>query len=77
MNRETKTKINEKAVMMAINPLMLGVDIAPRGLDTPGVADGVGIAIVVKGRLAIGRVHKLRVTTQLSSRLRGRSNEAH
>jgi hypothetical protein len=62
---------------MAINPLMLGVDIAPRGLDAPGIADGVGVAIVVRGRLAIGRVHKLRVTTHLSSRLRGRSYEAH
>jgi hypothetical protein len=53
MNRETRTKVNEKAVMMAINPLMLDVDIVPRGLDTPGIADGVGVAIAVRGRLAI------------------------
>src|SRR5271168_2295699 len=53
MNRETKTKVNEKAVMMAINPLMLDVDIVPRGLDTPGIADEVGVAIAVRGRLAI------------------------
>jgi hypothetical protein len=53
MNRETKTKVNEKAVMMVINPLMSDVDIVPRGWDTPGIADGVGVAIVVKGRLAI------------------------
>jgi len=48
MNRETKTKVNEKAVIMVINPLMSDVDIVPRGLDTPGIADGVGVAIVVR-----------------------------
>ena len=53
MNRETKTKVNEKAVMMVINPLMLDVDIVPRGWDRPGIADEVGVAILVRGRLAI------------------------
>ena len=48
MNRETKTKVNEKAVMIAINPLMLDVDIVTRGVDSPGIADGVGVAIVVR-----------------------------
>ena len=53
MKRDTKTKVNEKAVMMTINPLMLDADIVPRGLDAPGMADGLGVAIVVDGRLAI------------------------
>ena len=83
MNRETRTKVNEKAVMMAINPLMSDVDIVPRGLDTPGIADGVGVAIVVRRRLAIDEYDENEKSTSCVSRLRygrgrgGRSNEAH
>ena len=76
MNRETKTKVNEKAVMMVINPLMSDVDIVPRGLDTPGIADGVGVAIVVRGRLP--KSPQACVSRLRYSRGReGRSNEAH
>jgi hypothetical protein len=64
MNRETKTKVNEKAVMMMVNPLMLDVDIVPRGLDTPGIADGVGVAI------ASGYRRETEKSTSCVSRLR-------
>ena len=49
MNNEMKTKVSDKVVMMAMRPLMLDVDIVPRGLDTPGVADAVALAMM--GRL--------------------------
>jgi hypothetical protein len=39
MSKETKTNVNEKAVMMEIKPLMSDVDIVPRGGDTPGTTD--------------------------------------
>jgi hypothetical protein len=80
MNRETKTKVNEKAVMMAINPLMSDVDIVPRGLDTPGIADGVGVAIAVSDRLAIDEYDGKPKSPQAACHSRGgggRSNEAH
>ena len=74
------TKVNEKAVMMMVNPLMLDVDIVPRGLDTPGIADGVGAAIASSYRRVRRETEK---STSCVSRLRysrgrgGRSNEAH
>lgn len=85
MNRETKTKVNEKAVMMVINPLILDVDIVPRGSDTPGIGDGVGVAIVVRVTSGYRRVRReTEKSTSCVSQLRygrgrggGRSNEAH
>jgi hypothetical protein len=49
MNKETKTKVNDRVVMMAIRPFMLDVDIVPRGLDAPGVADAVASAMMEGG----------------------------
>lgn len=46
MNKETNTKVNEKAVMMETSPFMLDVDIVPRGGDTSGTADGAGSAMM-------------------------------